>query len=172
MSNQSPHNLTLAQKANCFDTWQHIFLIQKLLAKMQIELMNRQFTHDQSKMRSPEVEDFTEYGNNMRTLTYGSPEYFANLGKMRDTVAHHYAHNRHHPEFFADGVNGMNLIDLIELICDWYASSLLHDDGNIEKSIEISSKRFNISPEITKILINTLPLITDVFESLHTQADI
>ena len=36
----------------------------------------------------------------------------------------------------------LNLLDLIELFCDWKASTLRHNDGNIKKSIEINQNRF------------------------------
>jgi hypothetical protein len=53
----------------------------------------------------------------------------------------------------------MNLIDLIELFCDWKASSLRHNNGNLLKSIEINAKRFNISEQLTKIFENTADFI-------------
>ncbi len=54
-----------------------------------------------------------------------------------------------------NGINGMTLIDLIEMFCDWKAASERHTDGNIFKSIEINSKRFNINDQLKNILIKT-----------------
>lgn len=164
--------LTLKEKATNSETWQHIFLVQKLLAKMQIELMKRQFTHDQSKLNLPEVEAFAEVTPKLKKLTYGSPEYHDNLKLIQSALKHHYSVNRHHPEFFENGIEGMNLIDLIELICDWYAASKRHADGDIHKSIKIGAERFGISHQLVAILNNTIPLMEDIFESLHTQADV
>lgn len=56
-------------------------------------------------------------------------------------------------------IDDMNLIDIIEMFCDWKSSSMRHMDGNLRKSIEINSKRFNISPQLTKILLNSMDLI-------------
>jgi hypothetical protein len=57
---------------------------------------------------------------------------------MGDGLMHHDAHNRHHPEFFGeDGVDGMTLVDVIEMLADWKAASERHDDGDLAKSLEI-----------------------------------
>lgn len=52
-------------------------------------------------------------------------------------------------------VNGFDLFDLIEMFFDWKAASERHNDGNILKSIEINTKRFNLSEQIVSILTNT-----------------
>jgi hypothetical protein len=55
---------------------------------------------------------------------------------MGDGLKHHYAHNRHHPEFFGeDGVDGMSLVDVIEMLADWKAATEHHDDGDLAKSL-------------------------------------
>ncbi len=46
----------------------------------------------------------------------------------------------------------MNLVDLIEMFCDWLASTQRHADGDIYKSIEISRERFGLSDDIVQIL--------------------
>lgn len=57
------------------------------------------------------------------------------------------------------GILGMSLLDLIEMLCDWKAATLRHDDGDIRKSIEINQKRFGYSDELKTIFLNTLGLI-------------
>ena len=52
-------------------------------------------------------------------------------------------------------VDGMSLIDLIEMICDWIASSKRNPGGDIIKSIEINQKRFGYTDELRNILFNT-----------------
>lgn len=54
------------------------------------------------------------------------------------------------------GLNGMSLIDLIEMLCDWFAATQRHNDGNILRSIELNQKRFNYSDELKQIFINTV----------------
>ena len=53
----------------------------------------------------------------------------------------------------------MNLVDLIEMICDWKAASERHADGDIYKSIEINQKRFGYSDELKQILKNTIEIL-------------
>ena len=69
---------------------------------------------------------------------------------------HHYAVNSHHPEHYENGINDMDLVDLIELTCDWIASSKRHADGNIYRSISLNKDRFGMSDQLCKILENTV----------------
>ena len=148
-------NLTLEHRATNYETMKHIAFVGKLLNRVVNDLLLRAEKHDQSKLASPEVEIFSEYTARLAACTYGSPEYEEFRKCLGPALQHHYANNRHHPEYFKDGVNEMNLLDLVEMLCDWKASSSRHNDGNIRKSIEINSNRFGISPQLTKILENT-----------------
>jgi hypothetical protein len=75
---------------------------------------------------------------------------------LKETLKHHYANNTHHPEHYENGINGMTLMDLIEMIADWWAASERHPDGSVEESIKLNSKRFNLSPQLEDILNNTI----------------
>lgn len=151
--------LTQAEKATNAETWEHINNVMKLLAKMQLEISKRMFSHDRSKLGPSEVEIFTEYTSKLATSTYGSEEYMGFLKGMKPALDHHYAKNRHHPEHFEHGIDDMNLIDLIEMLCDWKAATMRHNDGNIEHSLKVNKKRFDISPELIQIFKNTFRLI-------------
>jgi hypothetical protein len=50
----------------------------------------------------------------------------------------------------------MNLVDLLEMIIDWKAASMRHDDGDVMRSIDINTKRFGMDPQLVKILQNTV----------------
>lgn len=154
-------------------TYDHIDTVMRLLASAQIELMRRQFTHDRSKLASPEWEMFEKVTHKLRGMTYGSDEYKAQLAEMREgPLGHHYEHNRHHPEFFKNGIEGMNLFDILEMFIDWMAATKRHADGDIYKSIEINTERFGLSPQLVEIFKNTVPWIEDEFDGLYTQKDI
>jgi hypothetical protein len=137
-------------------TYEHIQTVQGLLAKVIADLQHRQLVHDRSKLVSPEVEVFDEYTPKLAASTYGSDEYKGFLAGMKVGLDHHYQFNRHHPEFFDNGVKGMSLVDLIEMLCDWKAATLRHNDGDIRKSIEINQKRFGYSDELKETLLNTV----------------
>jgi hypothetical protein len=138
-----------------FKTLRHIEAVRNHLNACVRELLTRAEQHDQTKLQSPEREAFDELTPLLRGSTYGSEEYHGFLKRLEKPLAHHYANNRHHPEHFPEGIQGMNLIDLLELMCDWKSSGLRHADGDIYKSIEINQKRFGISDELTQILRNT-----------------
>lgn len=112
--------------------------------------------HDLSKLREPEKSTFDRVTPLLRGVTYGSDEYKALLGEMGEALRHHYQHNSHHPEHYPDGINGMNLLDVVEMLCDWRAASQRHADGNLLKSLEINRERFGISDQLYSILLNTV----------------
>ena len=148
--------LTLEDKATNDETWKHIDNVMKLLMVAQTKIGERMLTHDRTKLQSPEVQYFTKYTPLLKMLTFRSPEYEANLQNMRPALTHHYANNRHHPEFHKNGINDMTLIDLIEMLCDWYASSKRQHDGNIRFSIEKNREKYNISDQLIRIFENTI----------------
>ena len=74
---------------------------------------------------------------------------------------HHYANSRHHPEHFAKGILDMNLIDIVEMLCDWKAASERQKDGNLLKSIELNAARFGYDDQVKQILINTAKLLDE-----------
>jgi hypothetical protein len=141
------------------ETYKHIHAVQGFLSRMIVDLLRRQQEHDQSKLASPEVEVFDEFTPKLADMTYGSDEYRACLAAMRPALDHHNAHNSHHPEHYPDGIRGMSLLDLLEMICDWKAASQRHADGDIRRSIEINQRRFGYSDELKQIFLNTLPLL-------------
>lgn len=138
------------------ETKQHINNVKKFLIIFLNELTNRALIHDQSKLEDPELKTFVEYTPKLKSSTYGSEEYKNFLKEMKPALDHHYAHNSHHPEHYENGIDGMDLMDLVEMLADWKAASMRHDDGDINKSIEINSKRFNMSPQLVNIYKNTV----------------
>lgn len=156
--------LTQEQKATNCDTFRHIERVRNLLNSCVIDLLRRAERHDQTKLESPEVEAFTEYTPKLASSTYGSEEYKGFLAAIKPALDHHYAHNSHHPEHYKNGVNDMNLLDIVEMLCDWKAASERHNDGNIRRSIEINANRFGLSPQLVQILENTADVM---FRSEH-----
>jgi hypothetical protein len=56
--------------------------------------------------------------------------------------------------------NGMNLIDLMEMICDWKAASERHADGHIHRSLKIKPGAVWISEQLAQILENTVEFLS------------
>lgn len=143
------------------ETQKHIESVRKYIRFMIDKIEMRGVKHDASKLESPEVELFAEVTPKLAETTYGSDEYQGFLDKLKPALDHHYAANRHHPQHFVNGVNDMTLIDIIEMFCDWKASSLRQNDGNLLKSIETNAERFNMDGQLKQILMNTARMLDE-----------
>jgi len=141
------------------ETKKHIDLVGDLIVKLINELDKRIFFHDYSKLNEPEIEGFIKYTPKLKNCTYGSEEYKQYLKELKPYLDHHYQNNRHHPEHFENGISNMNLVDLIEMFCDWFAATKRHNDGDIYKSIDINKNRFGYDDILTNIFKNTVQLL-------------
>ena len=129
------------------------------------ELSKRAKEHDLSKLESPEKECYDKYIPLLRTAKYGSKEYTKIRDNMqKEGLDHHYKANRHHPEHFKNGVNDMNLIDFVEMICDWFAASLKSDTSFID-GLDTNVKKYNLPDMIVNIIKNTF---NDYFKDFET----
>ena len=137
------------------DTLLHIKRVNQLMTEGACELIRRANIHDNSKLESPEKKLFVEFTPKLKNCTYGSEEYQGYLKELKVALDHHYANNSHHPEHYENGVDGMDLFDLIEMFFDWKAAGERHADGNIYKSIDINTVRFKLSEQTASILKNT-----------------
>lgn len=137
------------------DTLAHIDRVRYFLGIVRTKLAKRGEVHDASKFESPEKEAFDEVTPLLRDTTYGSEEYKATLRRIKPAIDHHQTHNSHHPEFYPNGIDGMSLLDIVEMFCDWKAATERHADGSLERSIPISATRFKMSPQLVAIFENT-----------------
>lgn len=139
------------------DTQVHISKVQANLAKVCGQLAERAAVHDESKLQEPEKPIFDEIRPLLDTCEYGSDDYKALMVRLGPALEHHFAHNRHHPEFFkVHGINGMNLLDLIEMVCDWQAASMRKPDGEVRNGLPYNFDRYNIDPQLATIIENTV----------------
>lgn len=144
-----------------YDSWhstlEHIQNVRLKIYGVVNDLLMRALVHDASKLESPEKEVYDEFTPLLRTLEYNSKEYKEALVRMKPAIDHHFSVSRHHPEYFADGINGMNLVDLLEMILDWKAAGERHVEKptDIFRSIEIGVEKFGIDPQLKQILLNT-----------------
>lgn len=138
------------------DTLQHIKTVNKYLLGASGALLIRAIKHDDSKLASPEKELFDELTPILKNLTYGSDEYKDSLAKLKPALDHHYANNSHHPEHYQNGIDGMTLLDVIEMFYDWKAASERTAKGDIRLSVKINAERFNMSQQLVNIFNNTI----------------
>ncbi len=129
--------MKLKKKTSYFkDTIAHIVMVRlftdKLIALLKLQVNN----HDMSKLQPPERVYFEKYTPLLRDSIFGSLQYKKFLKDMKPALDHHYSVSRHHPQHYKRGIKDMNLVDLIEMICDWKASNLRHKTGDIYNSLE------------------------------------
>jgi hypothetical protein len=137
------------------DTEKHIHQVTRRLTQVCSELQKRGENHDKSKLEAPEKETFDLVTENLRNLTYGSPEYQEQLKSMSGALQHHYSANRHHPEWHAGGIGAMTLLDLLELLADWKAATERHADGSLRRSLELNRTRFGMTDQLYALLERT-----------------
>lgn len=137
------------------DTYAHIEQVRGLLLYVAGELLQRAHVHDKSKLVEPERSVFDEYTPKLRDSTYGSDEYKAFLEGMGEGLRHHYAENDHHPEHHENGVEDMDLVQVIEMLADWKAATMRHADGSLQRSIIQNAERFGYGEEFERLLYNT-----------------
>lgn len=141
------------------DTQEHIRKVQARLQTVINALTTRAAWHDASKLQEPEKSVLDAKAVALGRLEYGSPEYAAALASvdMRPFLEHHYAGNSHHPEFYgAHGINGMSLLDVLEMCCDWAAAAERTKGGSLAQSLPINKERFEIDDQLFAILENTV----------------
>lgn len=144
------------------DTYAHILVVQGYLLTAIQDLMYRLTQHDTSKLESPEREAYDVVTPRLRSTPYGSDEYRATLREMKPAIKHHYELNQHHPEHYEDGIRGMSLLDLVEMLCDWKAAAQRQPDSlSLSRSVEVNQERFGYSDELKQILLNTAHEVWD-----------
>lgn len=136
------------------DVNKHIGKVQELMVLFAGAVADRADWHDHSKLHNAhEKEMFDTWVPRLQELEYGSSEYTEALKNMGDGLKMHYDANRHHPQHYENGIDGMTLVDLVEMVCDWVAVASLKGEA---VDIAVNAKRFNISPQVANIIANTI----------------
>lgn len=137
------------------DTVLHVGEVKENLEIICSELRQRGDAHDRTKFEAFEFDAFVSTRPKFKEANYGSPEYQECVDAIKPAIDHHYANNRHHTAFHKDGINGMSLIDVIEMVCDWKAAARRSPNQTFEQSLSIAFKKYKIEPQLQKILENT-----------------
>ena len=137
------------------ETRRHIHRVQQLMYRFVRILLNRCENHDHSKLEEPEKSGFTAMDAEPNH-EYDSPEYHAKLARYKAVLDHHYKHNSHHPEHYAGFVAEMDLIDLLEMLCDWASRRKGLSVIDTITLVEQQAARFDFPPMLASIMLNTL----------------
>jgi hypothetical protein len=123
----------------------HRIEVQAALQVLIHALQRRALVHDVSKFQEDEFAGFARINRIAREYPYGSEEYRQSLKSEKPTIALHYARNSHHPEGYENAAQDMGLLDLMEMVCDWYGAWKVYD-GQREPA-QRSSWRENVEKQ-------------------------
>lgn len=136
-------------------TMDHINQVRNTLQAFAISLLQRGEVHDASKLQAPEK----QFLDARRYLTetegdepYGSEGYRRQGAVLKPMLKHHQAFNDHHPEFHANGVYSMNLMQIVEMWADWQAAA---KRGGEVQNLGYAAERYCMEPQLKRIFANT-----------------
>lgn len=141
----------------------HKQLVGLYLQRVTTALFQRAVEHDYSKFSPEEFWPYAEALPRFEQTEYGSEEYKACCESIKPAIEHHFEANRHHPEHFANGINDMNLLDVIEMVCDWIAASQRIPGGKLR--LDLQRERFGIDDQLFGLISRTVECLTD--EEIH-----
>lgn len=139
-------NMLTAYLTNLYQTSLHKFWVFWFILKFCWALIKRAIVHDFSKYSKEEEPYFRRQLHLLKNTPFGTPEYAELLKSIQPALEHHYENNSHHPQFYRNGIEGMSLLDEIEMLADWKAAGLRHTGGCIYKSIKLNADRFHYNP--------------------------
>ena len=150
------HDMADAKAEALHVTNKHIERVRELLNDAAARLNVRGFHHDMSKRKDIELEPLARMQmviNRHGQAPYGSEEYKARTAMLGPMLEHHYANNSHHPEHYEDGVDGMDLFDVVEMFFDWKAASERGEEPAM--NIKTACEKYRVSPQLERIFQNT-----------------
>lgn len=155
------------------DYIQHIQWLMEGMASVQHELMRRMLTHDRTKIGEDELDAYAEIVPGFKDYEYGTPEHKAHGNRLGPAWKHHTENNRHHTEHFENGLNDMNLLDLIEMVCDWRAASMRSGNFDYGQSLRVFKERVNPDEQVMDIIRNTCIMLSYIVEPMpESQKDL
>lgn len=140
------------------DIIDHKEKVAENMLKIQTELTQRMFKHDNDKIANDLIfNTYNQYNHLLRAEVYDSPKFKEYAKIMRPAVVLHTANNRHH---FYDKANQMDfskvdLIDLIETLSDWIGATARNPEADFEKALKYNFEKYNIPKQWHSLLLNT-----------------
>lgn len=137
-------------------TYKHIARVRQLLGEFAIEMIKRGDRHDASKFEPVELEPLQRMQDLIDKegpAQFGTDEYKRRTDMLGNMIVHHRANNSHHPEHYPNGVDDMDLFDLVEMFFDWKAASERADSDSMH--LERACEKYHVSEQLQSILQNT-----------------
>jgi len=136
------------------ETLTHIHAVRDRIGSFIAVMLRRAARHDASKFSPEEKPAFDRVIPLLRDVPYGSDRWREVAALLGPAAAHHFAHNSHHPQHYPEGIAGMDLFDLVEMLCDWMAAAERRPADGVRLDLNIAE--FGIEPQLAAILANTL----------------
>lgn len=136
---------------NTKDTTKHIENVIRYMRSIINQLADRADSHDESMLIEPEASEFNKIGGVNSLFHFNST-------MSKNILDHHYKNNTHHIEHYDNGIPDMDLLDVIEMLCDWKDLSKRHDVDLIDY-IKRNKEVYSYTDEICSILCNTAILL-------------
>ena len=146
------------------------YLISKGKIELGTQLLKRGCEHDNSKF------DRDEFRKLSQILKQESKQCFTNAQTQlsndeKKAIKYHWDHNRHHPEFFENPSEEMTELDIIEMVCDWYARSLQFGTDFIPFIMERQENRFHFSDKCFAKILKYCNLIEELYKDRVTEQE-
>jgi hypothetical protein len=138
------------------ETNNHRDRVKFLLELAASELRYRGIVHDESKLSGVELEclqALKEHEAIHGRAVFGTTQYdYIKNTLLAPMLESHYSKNSHHPEHYANGVDGMSLFDVIEMYFDWQAAA---ERSGHALDLEAGFAKYSFSPQLANIFRNT-----------------
>ena len=144
---------------------EHKALVGRYVQRVVSALVERAIVHDFSKFGPLELGPYAAMLPRFAKAEYGSEEYQACCRAIKPALDHHVHGNTHHPEFYPNGVNDMDLLDVAEMVCDWIAAS--QRAGGDTLRLDLQRERFSIGDQLYGIICRTAVALTQDMPEFH-----
>lgn len=142
-------------------TKEHINKVRDSMDTFSKIIKMRGLKHDLSKITSDiEYDNYRKVIMTLKLEKTGSPEYNKARESIKPAVDHHYENNEHHPEHFKDGISGMTLVDLLEMMSDWQAVNDEKPGRDIKPWIRSCKDKYKMSDDLFNVFMNTADLLS------------
>lgn len=137
------------------DTHDHINRVRRHMNEVVSNLTKRAAFHDQSKFNENERDIYAVVTPEFSKYEYGTPEHKAVGDKLGPAWRHHLKNNDHHPRHHQNGMWDMDLMMVIEMLCDWKAASERNPNQNFEDSLSLNIRKYGIDGLLASAIVNT-----------------
>lgn len=148
--------MTKLNNVTCTDyLYEHRALVHDKLATVSREINTRARRHDQSSLSGTELRIYKEHFDELQKYPIFDPRRDIVLSKMRVAIAYHHEANDHHPEHFTNGIDDMNLLQLMEFVADVMSQS--EQNGiDVYEILPLLKDQYDISNQLYQVILNTV----------------